>query len=64
MADKYFEIWFQDGSKIHPSPLFKDYEAEQIADRFDFSGQDLLQNGCVDLIEDGDVVGGVHTVYI
>ena len=64
MADKYFEIWFQDGSEIHPSPLFKDHELKEIARRFDFNDHDLLQNGCVDLIEDGDVIGGVHTVYI
>jgi|TARA_R100000081_G_C4717489_1_gene116203 hypothetical protein len=64
MPDKYFEIWFQDGSEIHPSPLFKDHELKEIARRFDFNDHDLLQNGCVDLIEDGDVIGGVHTVYI
>ena len=64
-SNKYFEIWFRDGSKVHPSNLFQEHEVENAAHRFGFDSQDLLKNGYVDFVEDdGQIIGGVHVVWI
>lgn len=57
--NSFYEIWFADGSE---RSLFKPSEIAAYAERFDFDANDLIENGEVDFIDDGQIIGGVQTI--
>tara|TARA_R100000773_G_scaffold41116_2_gene37483 strand:- start:848 stop:1072 length:225 start_codon:yes stop_codon:yes gene_type:complete len=58
--NKIYKIWFQDGSKVFPSPLFSRKEIDEMAKRFDFNKQELIANDFINFMEDGEIIGGVY----
>lgn len=57
--NNFYEIWWADGSK---RTLFKPAEITNYAEQFDFDAKDLVENGEVDFIDDGQIIGGVQTI--
>ena len=58
--NKFYKIWFQDGSTVFPSPLFSRKEIDKMAKRFDFNKQELIANDFINFMEDGELIGGVY----
>lgn len=57
--NNFYEIWWADGSE---RTLFKPSEITDYAERYDFDANDLIENGEVDFIDDGQIIGGVQTI--
>lgn len=57
--NNFYEIWWADGSE---RTLFKPSEIAAYAERFDFDANDLIENGEVDFIDDGQIIGGVQKI--
>jgi len=53
---KIYKIWFQDGRKI----FFHHEEIDEMAKRFGFYKKQLLAHNWCSLMEDGEIIGGVH----
>lgn len=61
-TERMYEIWFADGSQVNPSKLFRPSEISEYAERFDFDAAQLIAKGEIDFVEDGQIIGGVHTI--
>jgi hypothetical protein len=51
-----YRIWWQDGSQAE---LFAHEKILDMAARFDFDAYELIENGEIEMIDDGQVIGGV-----
>ena len=59
MITKFYEIWFNDGSRI----TFLEKEILEYARRFDFSEYDLIHKKEADLYDnEGDLMGGAQQI--
>jgi len=56
-----YRIWWKDGSQAE---LFAHEKILDMADRFGFDANELIENGEIEMTDDGQVIGGVVKQFI
>lgn len=61
---KTFRIWFQDGSIVSETwggqnIITSVEELRKLADQYNFDADEVLNDGETEMLEDGEVIGGV-----
>ena len=62
-----YKIWFQDGSKVQTrgsvdNEIDTEAELHEMASRFDFDASEVLAYGETEMLDEGEVIGGVYKV--